>query len=113
MDNQWLNSNTFHNVANVLIAASAGFEVFLITTGCTSAGTGPLECSHSWISPAWAPALVVLLSVSKIAVNMTRDGIGGLTKVQPPVSDTTKQVTVAAPDGATVKVQRPAPGKKN
>ncbi len=107
-----LNSNTFHNVANALIAVLAAFETFLVTTGCTTVGQ-TLECSHSWINPAWAPLLVAVLSIVKIAVNITRDGLGGLIKTQPPVSDTTKTVVVPAPDGATVKVQRPAPGKKN
>lgn len=108
----WFNSNTFHNVANVLIVLLSAGEAGLLATGCTTLVNGQIECAHSWINPSIAPMLVLLLGVVKVAVNITRDGIGGLVKTQPPVTDKTAQVTVAAKEDATITVAQTKPAVK-
>lgn len=80
-----LNTNTIHNVLNVLIAALAAITAFLIATGCTTLATGALECSQSWISPTYTTVAITVLAVSKTLINVVRDGFGGLIKPQPPI----------------------------
>jgi hypothetical protein len=70
---------------NIVIAALAAITAFLIATGCTTLDTGTLECSQSWINPAWTTIAITALGVIKVLVNIARDGITGLTKPQPPV----------------------------
>jgi len=80
-----MNSNLFHNILNVVIALLAAFTAFLIATGCTTLPTGTLECSQSWVDPAWTAIAVTGLGVLKTVINIVRDGFGGLFKKQPPV----------------------------
>lgn len=80
-----MNSNLFHNLANVVIAAGALGTAVLMATGCTTLVTGALECSQSFIDPKWTTAAVGVLGTLKIVVNLVRDGVTGLTKPQPPV----------------------------
>lgn len=80
-----MNSNLFHNVVNVLIALLGAATAFLVATGCTTLPTGALECSASWIDPAYTGAAVTVLALLKTLVNILRDGLSGLTKKQPPV----------------------------
>lgn len=79
------NTNTLHNVLNVLIALSALMIAVLLATGCTQLADGSLECSRSFIGPGYAAAVVAVLSTIKIVVNIMRDGVAGLIKPQPPV----------------------------
>lgn len=47
-----LNTNTIHNVINILMTLSALVIAILLATGCTqNAVSGLLECSKSSISP--------------------------------------------------------------
>lgn len=78
----WFNTNTIHNVLNVLMGI---LVAALIASGCTQDATGALECSKSWISPALTVWLIGASVVLKIAINIFRDGLNGLTKPQPPV----------------------------
>lgn len=80
-----MNTNLFHNIVNIVIAALAAITAFLIATGCTTLDTGTLECSQSWISPTWTTIAITALGVVKVLVNIARDGLTGLTKPQPPV----------------------------
>lgn len=80
-----MNSNFFHNIANIASLALAGATAVLLATGCTTLPTGVLECSGSWLDPRWTSALIVVLQAIKLGVNVIRDGISGLTKPQPPV----------------------------
>jgi len=80
-----MNSNLFHNILNVAIAALAAFTAFLIATGCTTLPTGTLECSASWISPELSAIAIMALGVLKTVINIVRDGFSGLFKKQPPV----------------------------
>lgn len=80
----FFNFNFLHNVLNVLIAALAAL---LVASGCVASATGTLDCSQSWINAevtAWAIAVIGFM---KIAMNVLRDGVFGLFKVQPPVVD--------------------------
>lgn len=80
-----MNANLFHNIANILIAVLAGLTAVLLATGCTTLPTGQLECSQSWINPAYTTVAVTILGVLKTVVNIARDGLSGLFKQQPPV----------------------------
>jgi hypothetical protein len=80
-----MNANAFHNIANVLIALSAGVTAVLLATGCVALPTGAMDCAASWIDPKWTASISAGLAVVKSVVNVFRDGFGGLFKVQPPV----------------------------
>lgn len=80
-----MNSNLFHNIANLLIALLAAITAFALATGCTTLPTGVLECSMSWIDPKMTVLLTGGLGVLKVLVNIARDGFFGLWKQQPPV----------------------------
>lgn len=80
-----MNMNLIHNILNVAIAGLSGLTAFLIASGCTTLATGDLECSQSWINPAWTTFIVAGLGITKTIMNVARDGLAGLTKAQPPV----------------------------
>jgi hypothetical protein len=80
-----MNSNLFHNVLNVVIAALGGFTAVLLATGCTTLAGGDIECSRSFISPEYTSIAVAALGALKMVINITRDGLRGLVKPQPPV----------------------------
>lgn len=80
-----MNSNLFHNIANVASLVLAALTAVLTTSGCVAAANGSLDCSGSWINPAYTTAAIAALQAAKIVVNLIRDGLGGLTKPQPPV----------------------------
>lgn len=80
----FLNFNFLHNVLNVLIAALAAL---LIASGCVASATGALDCSKSWISAEFTAWAIAVMGFMKIAMNILRDGVFGLFKVQPPVVD--------------------------
>jgi len=80
-----MNSNLFHNLANIASLVLAAATAVLIASGCTTLPTGGLECSASWINPAWTSIAIMVLQGLKLLVNVIRDGISGLTKPQPPV----------------------------
>ncbi len=67
----WLNTNTLHNVLNVVIAVLAMALVF------------------DYSVFGWAPATIAtitgVLATSKTVINIVRDGLGGLVQPQPPV----------------------------
>lgn len=80
-----MNSNLFHNIANALNVILAALVAGLISTGCVATATGGLDCANSWIPVAYVGYALVAVNLMKIAVNVVRDGIGGLFKQQPPV----------------------------
>lgn len=80
-----MNSNLFHNIANILMIVLAAATAALMATGCTTLPTGVLECSKSFIDPQWTVIIIAGLGVLKMVVNLVRDGLAGLTKPQPPV----------------------------
>jgi hypothetical protein len=79
------NTNTLHNVINILMTLSALAIAILLATGCTQDALGALECSKSVISPSITAYAIAGLGALKILINIGRDGITGLTKPQPPV----------------------------
>lgn len=91
-----INSNFFHNIANVLLLVAGAASPLLVATGCVH---DPIldkyDCSASWVNPVWIGYIVMVLAAIKIVTNITRDGIGGLIKNQPPVADT--MTTVVRP----------------
>lgn len=81
----FFNANFVHNVLNVLIALLAAVTAFLIATGCTTLPSGALECSQSWVNPAYTSGAIVVMGAAKTLINIARDGFSGLAKKQPPV----------------------------
>lgn len=80
-----MNSNLFHNIANIINVALAAMLAGLVATGCIASASGVLDCTGSWIDPTIVGYALLAVNVLKIAVNVIRDGIGGLFKKQPPV----------------------------
>jgi len=80
-----MNSNLFHNVANVASLVLALGTAALLWSGCTTTLTESFDCSTSFIDPKYTTGAIALLQVAKMGVNVVRDGISGLTKPQPPV----------------------------
>ena len=77
-----MNLNMIHNVINLLIA---GLGAILLASGCVAAANGALDCTASWIPPQFTMIAITALSVLKVVLNIFRDGLAGLWKVQPPV----------------------------
>lgn len=80
-----MNSNLFHNVANIASLALALGTATLLWSGCTITVAGSFDCSTSFINPAYTTGAIAALQALKMAVNVVRDGWAGLTKPQPPV----------------------------
>ncbi|MDL2397477.1 hypothetical protein [Rhizobium mayense] len=80
-----LNTNALHNALNILITFSALLVAILLAMGCTQLGDSTLECSQSSLNPSYTACVVAALGALKIVVNITRDGLSGLVKPQPPV----------------------------
>ncbi len=80
-----MNSNLFHNIANIASLVLAALTAVLMTSGCITLANGALDCSGSWINPTYTTAAIAALQALKLVVNIVRDGLGGLIKPQPPV----------------------------
>lgn len=80
-----MNSNLFHNIANVASLLLSLGTVVLVWSGCTTTVVGSFDCTASFINPAYTTGAIAALQVIKMGVNVVRDGITGLTKPQPPV----------------------------
>ncbi len=80
-----MNSNLVHNVLNVASLVLAAATAALIASGCTADVSGALNCSASWINPVYTTGAIAAVQVVKLAINVVRDGLGGLVKPQPPV----------------------------
>lgn len=78
-----MNFNLVHNILNILIVA---LIASMIASGCTADATGAVaECSQSFI-PDWLSKWLILgAGAGKVALNVIRDGLGGLYKPQPPI----------------------------
>ena len=80
-----MNSNLFHNIANVASLVLAAATAVLLASGCTQSAAGAVDCSGSWINPAYTTYAIMGLQGLKLAVNVLRNGFSGLSKPQPPV----------------------------
>lgn len=89
-----LNTNLIHNVLNWVSLLLAGATAILMTSGCTSMVTGAIDCTASWINPIYSAYAISGIMVLKTILNVLRDGIGGLFKVQPPIRE---DATIASP----------------
>lgn len=105
-----MNSNTIHNVGNALILVLGALGALATWAGCTALPTGAYDCSASQIIPgSWLPIIVSVtgaLGAIKLIMNLMRDGLGGLFKVQPPVSDSIHTVVVPTGHGEKLDVKR-------
>lgn len=86
-----LNTNLIHNIINALLII---LPALLVATGCVQLTTGDLDCGQSWINPTYTTLAMSALAALKIGLNLMRDGIGGLWKVQPPIRP---DATIASP----------------
>ena len=84
-----MNTNLFHNIANVASRALAGTTAILLASGCTQGVDDLFDCSTSWINPTYTTAAIAALQATKIIVNILRDGLDGLVRPQPPVARAT------------------------
>ena len=80
-----MNTNLFHNIANIASLALAGTTAILLASGCSQSTVGLFDCANSWINPTYTAAAIAGLQGIKIIVNVLRDGFEGLAKPQPPV----------------------------
>lgn len=80
----FLNLNFLHNVINLLIIV---LGAALIGSGCVAVASGGFDCSQSWINPTITTWAITILAALKVVLNVLRDGLFGLWKVQPPVVD--------------------------
>ncbi|CCD94192.1 conserved exported hypothetical protein [Bradyrhizobium sp. ORS 375] len=80
-----MNTNLFHNIANVASLGLAGTTAMLLASGCHQGADGAFDCSTSWINPTYTTAAIATLQVIKLLVNILRDGLDGLVRPQPPV----------------------------
>lgn len=80
-----MNTNAFHNAANIASLLLAGATAMLLASGCSQNAAGVFDCSQSWINPTYTTAAIAGLQAVKLVVNLIRDGLGGLIKPQPPI----------------------------
>lgn len=80
-----MNTNAFHNILNIAGLVLGIVTFALLYSGCTELVTGGVECSKSWLDARVTAALMMLIPPLKFAINIFRDGLGGLFKPQPPV----------------------------
>lgn len=80
-----MNSNAFHNAANIASLVLAAATAVLLASGCSQSASGVFDCSGSWINPTYTAGAIAGLQIVKLVVNVIRDGFGGLIKPQPPV----------------------------
>lgn len=80
-----MNSNLAHNILNIAMIVVAALTAGMTASGCTTTAAGGLDCSASWISPEYAGVVIAVIGVVKMAINVMRDGVKGLSKKQPPV----------------------------
>lgn len=99
------NSNLIHNILNIAIAVLGALTAFMLASGCITLPTGQLECSSSWINPAYTSLATMVMGILKSVINIGRDGLGGLIKIQPPVVDDMKTISIVTPAGSGAKVE--------
>ncbi|PZM07572.1 hypothetical protein [Rhizobium tubonense] len=80
-----MNSNLAHNLLTAAMVLVAATTAGLSALGCVTLATGALDCSASVLPPTYSGAIIAGLGIIKIVINITRDGVSGLTKPQPPV----------------------------
>jgi hypothetical protein len=80
----FFNLNFLHNLINLLIVV---LGAALIGSGCVATAAGGFDCTQSWINPTLTTWAITVLAALKVVLNVLRDGVFGLWKVQPPVID--------------------------
>ncbi len=80
----FFNVNFLHNLLNLILVV---LGAALIASGCVATATGGFDCSASWIPPQFTAIAITIVAGLKIVLNILRDGLSGLYKVQPPVVD--------------------------
>lgn len=105
-----MSSNFVHNILNALILLMGALGALATWAGCITLTDGSYDCSSSHIIPlSWIPYITIitgLLGAVKLIINISRDGLAGLVKVQPPVSDSIHTVVIPTNHGETLNVTR-------
>ncbi|MDE2105639.1 MAG: hypothetical protein KGL39_50900 [Patescibacteria group bacterium] len=83
---KFLNVNTIHNILNGLLVLVGAATGGLLAAGCTQTAAGAIDCTHSFVNPAYAGYIMTAIGVLKFVMNIARDGVSGLVAQQPPVS---------------------------
>ncbi len=78
----FFNLNFLHNLINLAIVI---LGAALIGSGCVAVASGGFDCTASWLNPTLTTYAITALAALKILLNILRDGVFGLIKVQPPV----------------------------
>lgn len=98
---KWLNSNFIHNVLNAAIVVNSA----VLYLGCSVDAAGVASCSKATFIPPMAAVIIIGLSgILKFAINLGRDGLAGLAKMQPPVADA--MTTVVQPTAVLTAGQK-------
>lgn len=111
---KWLNTNTIHNIMNLLLGAVGVATTILVALGCSADSvTGALNCSQAPVSEGFLVFLVAAagaIGTLKTVINLVRDGLGGLFKQQPPVATDVKTVVVTGDSNSMTEVKTSAAG---
>lgn len=99
-----LNANAVHQYINLAQGALAGL---LASSGCITLANNVTDCSASTIPPQYVAWAMLALVVLKFVINIGRDGLTGLLKIQPPVADQVSTVVLTSPANTSVVVSSP------
>lgn len=107
----WLNTNTIHNILNLLLGIVGVATTILVALGCTTGVDGVLDCSAAPVSEGFLVFLVGaagVIGTLKTVINLVRDGLGGLFKQQPPVASEVKTFVVTGSADSVTEVKTAA-----
>lgn len=111
---KWLNTNTIHNILNLLLGVVGVATTILVALGCSANEvTGAVDCSQAPVGEGFLVFLVGaagVVGMLKTVINLVRDGFGGLFKQQPPVATDVKTIVVTGDANSTTEVKTSAPG---
>src|SRR5688572_7459472 len=107
-----LNTNSIHNILNLILGLVGILTTILVGLGCTQIGDR-LDCTMAsvpaWLLP-WLLGIAGLIGMLKTVMNLVRDGFKGLWKQQPPVATDMKTVVVTGDKDSVTEVKTVTPG---
>jgi len=92
-----MNSNLFHNIANIAMIVIAGVTAVLTAMGCTTLPSGELECSNiTFLSPTVATLIITAIGVVRCSSISCGTGCPGSPNASRPSSDLARNLQAAA-----------------